>query len=87
MPGRSAGWDARWKETIDCRERGRPVRTERVARKTLAVFDIGIPASDRSGRDVRAPSISRPEAGQKDFLKGRLLMLDNRRQYRVVPWF
>jgi len=28
-------------ETIDCWERGRPVRTEREARKTLIVFDIG----------------------------------------------
>jgi hypothetical protein len=40
------GCNPRWIETIDSWERGRPVRTEREARKTLAVFDIGNNAPD-----------------------------------------
>ena len=49
--------------SFDCWERGRPVRTERAARKT--VRDLGY-ASDMHltgcGRAVRAPSIFRAHA-------------------------
>src|SRR5258706_7725745 len=49
----------------DCWERGRPVRTEREARKTLVVFDVGNNAPRTvCGRDVRVPSVARPRAPQ-----------------------
>src|SRR6266481_5147902 len=54
--------------SIDCWERGRPVRTEREARKALFVFNTAITSVGTGcGRNVRVPSIDPPRASWTTF--------------------